>query len=114
MSVLGFSSLSYLSIPSAGVTINWMGYKIKGANTAALQKLIISLKLKLHLVGYLLYFRMVNYNTVYHEKAFFFFLAESRNKRETTEVIKNIELCCVLLEMFLLPQDMRILKFEHR
>ena len=113
MSVLGFSSLSCLSIPSAGVAINWMGYKIKGANTAALHELMISLKLKLHLVGYSLYFWMVNYNTVYHEKAFFF-LAESRNKRKTTEVIKNIELCCVLLEMFLLPQDMRILKFEHR
>ena len=85
----------------------------KGGNTAALQERMISLKLKLHFVGYLLYFWMVNYNTVYHEKAFFF-LAESGNKRETTEVIKNIELCCVVLERFLLPQDMRILKFEHQ
>lgn len=113
MSGLAFSSLSCISIPSAGVTINWTGYKIKGENTAALQECMISLKLKLHFVGYLLYFWMVNYNTVYHEKVFFF-LAESGNKRETTEVIKNIELCCVLLEMFLLPQDMRILKFEHQ
>lgn len=74
---------------------------------------MISIKLKLHFVGYLPYSWMVNYDIIYHEKAFFF-PVESGNKRETTEVINNIELCCVLLEMFLLPQDMRTLKCEHR
>lgn len=55
---------------------------------------------------------MVNYNIIDHEKTFF--PVENGNKRETTEVIKSIELCCVLLEMFLLPQDMRTLKSEHQ
>lgn len=73
---------------------------------------MISIKLKLHFVGYLPYFWMVNYDIIHHEKAFFSQLKVET--RETTEVINNIELCCVLLEMFLLPQDMRTLKCEHR
>lgn len=34
--------------------------------------------------------------------------------RKTTKVIKYRKLCCVLLEMFFLPQGMKTLKFEHQ
>lgn len=96
-----------------GVTINWMGHKIRGSNTAALEELMISLKLYLPFVHYLLCFWMVNFNIIYPEK-FFFFPVENGDKRETTEVIKYIELWCVLLEKFLLPRDIETLKLEHR